>query len=82
MEFDKNMIAVKVIDKCTNWLLIGFYGPLYQAKKRKDWGNLFALLESHQAHRRVLVILTSSLMRRNKLVATEVDLQEKTISKN
>ena len=35
VEFDKNMIAVKVTDKCTDWLLIGFYGPPYQAKKRK-----------------------------------------------
>ena len=35
VEFDKNMIAVKVIDKCTEWLLIGFYGPPYQSKKRK-----------------------------------------------
>ena len=47
VEFDKNMIAVKVTDKCTDWLLIGFYGPQYQAKKRKAWGNLCALLESH-----------------------------------
>ena len=48
VEFDKNMIAVKVTNKCTDWLLIRFYGPPYQAKKRKAWGNLFALLESHQ----------------------------------
>lgn len=27
VEFDKNMIANKVTDKCTDWLLIGFYGP-------------------------------------------------------
>ena len=48
VEFDKNLIAVKVTDKCTDWLLIGFYGPPYQAKKRKAWGNLCALIESHQ----------------------------------
>nr|XP_023923954.1 uncharacterized protein LOC112035356 [Quercus suber] len=48
VEFDKNVIAVKVSDSVTDWLLVGFYGLPYYSKKKKAWGNLFALLESHQ----------------------------------
>ncbi|KAK9990720.1 hypothetical protein SO802_025705 [Lithocarpus litseifolius] len=48
VDFDKNLIAVKVFDSVTDWLLVGFYGPPYYFKKKKAWGNLFALLESHQ----------------------------------
>ena len=48
VEFDKNLIAVKVTDSVLDWLLVGFYGPPYYSKKKKAWGNLFALLESHQ----------------------------------
>ena len=48
VEFDKNLIAVKVSDSVTDWLLVGFDGPPYYSKKKKAWGNLFALLESHQ----------------------------------
>ena len=48
VDFDKNLIAVKIADQCYEWLLVGFYGPSYHSKKSKAWGNLFALLESHQ----------------------------------
>lgn len=46
-EFDKNLIAIKVSDSVLDWLLVGFYSPPYHSKKKKAWGNLFALLESH-----------------------------------
>ena len=29
VEFDKNLIAIKVADQCTDWLMVGFYGPPY-----------------------------------------------------
>ncbi|KAL0006983.1 hypothetical protein SO802_008485 [Lithocarpus litseifolius] len=48
VEFNKNLIAVKVSDQYVEWMLVGFYGPPYHSKKKKAWGNLFALLESHQ----------------------------------
>ena len=48
VEYNKNLIAVKVSDQCVEWLLVGFYGPPYHSKKKKAWGDLFALLESHQ----------------------------------
>ena len=48
VDFDKNLIAVKIADQCYEWLLVGFYGPSYHSKKSEAWGNLFALLESHQ----------------------------------
>jgi len=49
VDFDKNLIVVKVADQCIEWLLVGFYGPSYHSKKSKAWGNLFALLESYQS---------------------------------
>ncbi|XP_075655028.1 uncharacterized protein LOC142625223 [Castanea sativa] len=48
VEFNKNLIAVKVSNQCFEWMLVGFYGPPYHSKKKKAWGNLFALLESRQ----------------------------------
>ena len=48
VEFDKNLIAVRVSDPILDWLLVGFYGPPYYSKKKKAWGNLTALLEAHQ----------------------------------
>ena len=48
VEYDKNLIVVKVTDQSVEWILIGFYGPPYKSKKKKAWGNLFAFLESHQ----------------------------------
>ena len=46
VEFNKNLIAVKVVDAMRSWLLVGFYGPPYPAKKQKAWENLMTLLES------------------------------------
>ena len=48
VDFNNNLIAVKVSDSALDWLLVGFYGPLYYTKKKDAWGNLFALLEAHQ----------------------------------
>ena len=35
VEFNKNLIAVKVVDAMRSWLLVGFYGPPYPTKKQK-----------------------------------------------
>ena len=35
VEYNKNLIAVKVSDQCVEWLLVGFYGPPYHSKKKK-----------------------------------------------
>ena len=47
VEFNKNLIAVKVADAMRSWLLVGFYDPPYPTKKQKAWENLMALLESY-----------------------------------
>ena len=39
VEFGKNLIAIKVLDQCTDWLLVGFYGPPYFSKKKKGLGE-------------------------------------------
>ena len=46
VEFDSRTIAITVRDEFCSWSLIGFYGPPYQAKRRKVWSNLHALLQS------------------------------------
>jgi exonuclease III len=46
LEFDSQTIAITVRDEFCLWSLIGFYGPPYQAKRRKAWCNLSALLRS------------------------------------
>nr|POF21455.1 hypothetical protein CFP56_18498 [Quercus suber] len=46
VEFNKNLIVVKIVDALSSWLLVGFYGPPYPTKKQKAWENLMALLES------------------------------------
>nr|POF22684.1 hypothetical protein CFP56_08366 [Quercus suber] len=46
VEFNKNLVAIKVFDALSDWLLVGFYGPPYFSKKRKAWENLMALLNS------------------------------------
>ena len=46
LEFNSWTIAVVVKDSICSWSLIGFYGPPYQAKRRKAWENLHALLQS------------------------------------
>ena len=48
MEYNKNLIALKVDDALYDWLLVCFYGPPYPAKKQKAWENLMALLNSCQ----------------------------------
>nr|XP_023915417.1 uncharacterized protein LOC112026980 [Quercus suber] len=48
VEFNKYMIAVKILDLGGDWYLVGFYGSPYAAKKRKAWDNLCALLETFQ----------------------------------
>ena len=45
-EFNKNLLAVKIKEALCEWLLVGFHGPPYPAKKRKAWENLYAILES------------------------------------
>jgi len=45
VEYNKNLITIKVSDSICSWLLVGFYGPPYLSKKQKAWGNLMALLE-------------------------------------
>lgn len=46
VEYDKNLIAIKVFDALYKWLMMGFYGLSYPAKKQKAWENLIALLNS------------------------------------
>ncbi|XP_023894711.1 uncharacterized protein LOC112006637 [Quercus suber] len=48
VEFNKNLIAIKVSDPICNWILVGFYGPPYPAKKKNAWENLSTLLNSFQ----------------------------------
>ena len=48
MEFNKYVIAVKILDPGGDWYLVGFYGPPYASKKREAWENLYALLETFQ----------------------------------
>ena len=48
VEFNKYVIAVKILDPGGDWYLIGFYGPPYASKKRKVWENFCALLETFQ----------------------------------
>ena len=46
LEFDTRTVAVLVEDAVCSWNLIGFYGPPYQANRRKAWGNLNALIQA------------------------------------
>ena len=48
VEYNKNLIAVKVSNAICEWLLVGFYGPPYLSKKQKAWEDLMALLGSCQ----------------------------------
>ncbi|KAK7844681.1 hypothetical protein CFP56_010610 [Quercus suber] len=47
VEYNKNLIAVKINNLACEWLMVGFYGPPYPSKKKKAWENLMALLEAH-----------------------------------
>ena len=46
VDFNNDIIAIKISDVVCEWILVGFYGPSYAAKKKKAWENLSALLES------------------------------------
>ena len=46
LEYNKNLIAIKVSDPVNDWVLVGFHGPSYAPKKAKAWMNLSAFLES------------------------------------
>ena len=48
LEYNKNLIAIKIYDPVSDWVLVGFYGPPYPSKKAKAWMNLAAFLESVQ----------------------------------
>ena len=48
VEFEKNLIAVKISDAMSKWLFVGFYGPPYYSKKKRAWVNLTGLLETYQ----------------------------------
>lgn len=47
VEFEKNLIAVKISDAISEWLFVSFYGPPYYSKKKKAWVNLTGLLEAY-----------------------------------
>ena len=42
VEYNKNLIAIKISNLACEWLMVGFYGPLYPLKKTKAWENLIA----------------------------------------
>ena len=46
VEFNKNLIAIKVSDAFYDWVMVGFYSPPYLAKKQKAWENLMAFINS------------------------------------
>ena len=48
VEYNKNLIAVKISDANCVWLLVAFYEPPYPSKKKKAWENLMALLGAYQ----------------------------------
>ena len=37
LEYNKNLIAIKISDPVCDWVLVGFYGPPYPSKKAKAW---------------------------------------------
>ncbi len=48
LEFDTNMIAIKIIDSVCSWNFVGFYGPPHKYRRKIAWENLFALLDSFE----------------------------------
>ena len=48
VEFNKNLIAIRVFNPICDWILVGFYGPPYLVKKKKAQEYLFVLLNSFQ----------------------------------
>ena len=51
LEYNKNLIAIKISDPVSDWVLVGFYVPSYSSKKAKAWKNLTTFLESVQCPR-------------------------------
>ena len=45
VDFNKDLIAVNILDTACAWNLVGFYGPHYAVKKRKTWENLVAFFQ-------------------------------------
>lgn len=83
VEFDKNLIAVKIADSALDWLLVCFYGPPYHSKRKKAWGNLFALFEAPPMALGLVseTSISSSMMRSNQEAKKEAP-QPQTSSKN
>ena len=48
VEFEENLIVVKISDTVCDWLFVGFYSPPYYSNKKKVWESLTGLLESSQ----------------------------------
>lgn len=46
IEYNFHLIAVEVSEGIGSWILVGFYGSPYAAKKQKVWEELCALLKS------------------------------------
>ena len=42
VDFNKDLIAINILDTACTWNLVGFYGPPYVVKNRKAWENLAA----------------------------------------
>ena len=40
VEYNKNIIAIKISEAVCDWLLVGFYGPPYHSKKKKAWEGM------------------------------------------
>ena len=45
LEYNKNLITIKIFDLVCHQALVGFYSPLYASKKAKAWMNLTTFLE-------------------------------------
>ena len=39
VDFNNDIIAVKISDVVCEWILVGFYGPSYAAKKKESMGE-------------------------------------------
>ena len=48
LEYNKNLITIKIFDLVCYQALVGFYGPPYASKKAKAWMNLTTFQESVQ----------------------------------
>lgn len=48
LEYNKNLITIKIFNLVCYQALVGFYGPPYASKKAKAWMTLTTSLESVQ----------------------------------